>query len=109
MRHLWKRSEKPRSAFGDLVILAFLISQAVDGVLTYLGVSQYGRMIEANPLIASLMSAVGEAPALASAKLMAASLGMMLHLGRVHRMVAVLTAVYLMGAIVPWTTLLFFT
>ena len=39
-----------RDVFGDVALLVFLIAQASDGVLTYVGVSTYGMRIEANPL-----------------------------------------------------------
>jgi len=108
MPDLWKRAEQPRTLFGDVVILVFLASQALDGVLTYLGVEQFGPMIEANPVVASLIGLIGHGPALASVKLLAASLGIALHLGRVHRVLALLTIFYLLGSVVPWTALLFF-
>jgi ABC-type Fe3+-siderophore transport system permease subunit len=44
----------------------------------------------------------------AAAKLVAAGLGMSLHMVGVHRIVAILTAVYMVGAIVPWVGLLLF-
>jgi uncharacterized membrane protein len=108
MGGLWKRAEQPRTLFGDIVILVFLVTQALDGVLTYVGVLQYGPTIEANPVVASLMGLIGHGPALASVKLVAASLGIALHLGRVHRVLAVLTVFYILGSVVPWTALLFF-
>jgi hypothetical protein len=108
MPDLWKRAEQPRTLFGDVVILVFLASQALDGVLTYLGVVQFGPSIEANPVVAVLMGLIGHGPALATVKLLAASLGIVLHLGRVHRVLAVLTVFYILGSVVPWTALLFF-
>ena len=41
-----------RSRFGDVALVAFLLAQACDGVLTYVGVSTYGVRIEGNPLLA---------------------------------------------------------
>ena len=102
------RSDQPRSFFGEFIIVAFLLSQAIDGVLTYVGVIEFGPEIEANPLIAALMGAVGHGPALASVKLLAASLGIALHLNGVHRILALLTLYYLAGSVVPWSALLFF-
>ncbi len=97
-----------RLRFGDLVIIAFLLSQAADGVLTYVGVRTMGMGIEGNPLMTSLMAALGEAPALAWAKLAAATFGMVLHLTGVHRVVAMLTAYYVAAALLPWAGLLYF-
>jgi hypothetical protein len=94
--------------FGDAAIIAFLLSQLADGALTYVGVKTYGTWIEVNPLVGSLMVFLGQGAALATAKIVAAFLGIVLHLRQVHGAVAVLTGLYLMMAIVPWTTLLFF-
>jgi Domain of unknown function (DUF5658) len=93
--------------FGNCAIVLFLICQAMDGVFTYVGLVVYGPSIEANPFLAWLMNAVGLGPALAGAKIMAAGLGIILHLVAVHRAVAFLTVLYLSAAILPWTRLLF--
>lgn len=96
-----------RSSFGDLAIVAFLLTQAADGVLTYVGASTHGPWIEANPLIATLIGALGAGPALAAVKLFASSLGVLLHLTGVHLAIAALTGLYLITAIVPWASILF--
>lgn len=93
--------------FGNLAVIVFLLAQASDGVLTYVGVATYGPGIEGNPLIAWLMAAMGEGPALATAKLTAGMFGIALHLSAVHRTVAVLAAFYLVVAIGPWMAILF--
>jgi hypothetical protein len=93
---------------GDIIIIGFLVTQVLDGTLTYLGVLNFGRHIEANPLLAWLMACLGDGPALAAAKIIAIGFGAFLHLTAVHRAVAALTALYLAFAIVPWTRLLFF-
>ncbi len=95
------------SNFGDLAIVAFLLTQAADGVLTYVGAATHGTWIEANPLIATLIGAVGTGPALAGVKLFAGSLGMLLHLTGVNIALVALTGVYLVAAIVPWAAILF--
>ncbi len=95
-----------RGTFGNLAILAFLLMQAADGALTYVGVAMHGLGAEANPLLLGLMVSIGAAPALLSAKVLAAGLGMFLHLLGVHRIVAALTAVYLGGAVMPWLSVL---
>lgn len=105
MELLYKRWESPRSTFGDLVVLVFMIVQCLDGVFTYLGVRTWGPGVEANPLISSAMSMAGLAGGLAGAKLVAAAFGIMLHLRRVHNLVALLTAIYIAAAILPWTAL----
>ncbi len=92
--------------FGDVVIILFLVSQALDGVLTYLGFKQFGVNIEANPLISSVVPILGQGFAVAAAKLLAAGFGITLHLRGVHRAVAALSALYVAVAIVPWMLLL---
>ena len=86
----------------------FVLVQALDGALTYLGVHIWGLSIEANPIVSSAVSVAGVGGGLAAAKLFAVGLGMVLHLRRVHGVVALLTAFYLAVAILPWT-LLFLT
>jgi uncharacterized membrane protein len=95
-----------RSRFGDAVIVLFLLAQAADGVMTYVGVTTLGVHIEANPLLASLMVMFGHGTAVAGAKLVAAGLGISLHLVGVHRILAILTGIYMVGAVLPWMGLL---
>ena len=97
-----------RSQFGNIAILALLLAQVVDGSLTYLGVSAFGRTIEANPLLNWLMATVGDGVALTGAKLFAGFCAVVLHLQAVHTVVAALAVVYVSAAIVPWMRLLFF-
>lgn len=108
MTPVWKPSPWRRSWFGDVVLVAFLMSQMLDGAFTYVGVTNFGPAIEVNPLMASFMMVVGQGAALAFAKLAAAILGIALHLRRVHGIVAALTGLYVAMAIVPWAALLFF-
>jgi len=100
------RTIAERSRFGDAVIVLFLLAQAADGVMTYVGVTTFGVHLEANPLLASLMDAFGQGAAVAAAKILASGLGISLHLIGVHRILAVLTGVYLLAAILPWAGLL---
>jgi hypothetical protein len=103
------RKQGPRrSLFGDFVLIAFLLAQGFDGVFTYVGVTTYGLAVEANPLIAALMAHLGHGAALASAKSVAAALGICLHLRQVHAAVAVLALFYAAVAILPWVVILFF-
>ena len=100
-----KRWDPPRSVFGDLAVVGFFLVQYLDGVLTYLGVTIWGPGIEANPLVSSAIAVAGPIPALAGAKLVAIAFGIVLHLCRVHNIVALLTLLYLTVAILPWTAL----
>jgi hypothetical protein len=103
-RWIFNRSRESR--FGDWVVLAFLVVQALDGVLTYVGMMSVDRAAEGNPLLVALMAAVGLGPGLAGAKLLAGSLGIALHLFGTHRLVALLTAIYVAAAIVPWAAMI---
>ena len=96
-----------RTLFGDVALLLFLLAQASDGVLTYIGVATYGTSMEGNPLITWLMGTMGEGPALTAAKVSAAACGIALHLSSVHYVVAALAAFYVAVAVVPWLSLLF--
>jgi hypothetical protein len=90
------------SRFGDIAVVTFMVVQAMDGILTYLGVHIWGPSVEANPLISSAVAFAGPGTGVAIAKLFAVGLGMILHLRGVHGVVALLTAFYLAVAIVPW-------
>ena len=105
MACLYKCSAERKSLFGDLIVVGFVLMQALDGVFTYLGVGIWGPTIEANPLISSAIAAGGVVAGLGGAKLVAIGLGILLHLRRVHALVALLTAIYFAAAILPWTVL----
>jgi hypothetical protein len=98
----WIFNRTKESSFGNFVVLAFFVVQALDGALTYVGLTTVGQVVEGNPLVASLMTAFGLGFGLAGAKLFAVSLGIALHLFGTHRLVACLTAFYLAAAIAPW-------
>jgi Domain of unknown function (DUF5658) len=92
--------------FGNLVIVLFLIAQALDGVFTYLGVRAFG-LSEGNPLIAYSFRHAGVGPGLTVAKMLAVGCSMLLHLFGLHRTLGVLTLLYLSLAILPWSYLIF--
>ena len=87
------------------MVVGFVLMQLCDGVFTYLGVSIWGPSIEANPLVRSAVAVMGLLTGLATVKLFAVGLGILLHLRRVHNLVALLNAIYLGVAIVPWTAI----
>jgi len=95
------------SKTANAAVIIFLIAQACDGVLTYIGVSLYGPAIEGNPLIGWLMAAIGQGPALATTKAAAGAFGIVLHRSSVHRVVAALAGFYVVVAILPWIGILF--
>ncbi len=105
MGNLIKRWDAPKSVFGDLMVISFFVVQCLDGVFTYLGVTIWGPGIEANPIISAAITTAGPSVGLAGAKAVAIAFGMLLHLRRVHNLVALLTAIYLTAAILPWAAL----
>lgn len=107
MVHLGNAVPIGRPRFGDVAVVLFLAAQALDGVLTYVGVTVMGLHMEANPLLAWLMRAMGCGAALASAKLAASLFGIILHLTSVHRIVAALAVFYITVAVLPWLALLY--
>jgi hypothetical protein len=96
----------PRMLGHQLVFGAFLLTQVLDGVLTYIGVSIFGIAAEGNPILAWLMTVYGEAIALAGAKIVAALCGVALYALAVDRLLAALTLVYIGAAVIPWTLVL---
>ena len=107
MELLTKSWHSANDRFGNLAVIGFLLVQYLDGVYTYLGLSIWGPNIEANPLIRAAVAVIGPGGGMALAKFVAISFGMVLHLRRVHHVVAILTAIYVILSIVPWTALLF--
>jgi hypothetical protein len=105
MERIFRTAAAADNHFGNLAFLGFLAVQWLDGVYTYMGIAIFGPNIEANPLISSAVAFAGPGTGLAGAKLLAIGCGMLLHLHRVHNLVAVLTVFYLLVAIVPWTML----
>lgn len=103
-----RASHPAGTAFGNLALLAFLVTQCLDGIFTYLGVATFGIEVEANPIIAGVMTHLGYGAGLTSAKLLAATLGICLHVCQVHAAVAVLACLYIVAAVAPWTAILFF-
>jgi hypothetical protein len=96
-----------RPWFGDVALVVFLLAQACDGVLTYVGVSTFGPAIEGNPIVGWLMAGLGCGAGVMTAKLVAGLFGVLLHLSDVHNAVAALAGFYLLAAVAPWVALLF--
>jgi hypothetical protein len=105
-RHLFldALSLKPAhpSRFGDIVWIAFVIAEVLDGGLTSVGISRLGTDIEANPLLAWTVAVAGVTLALVVAKGFALACGAVLHLRSMHRWVSALTLLHIVGAILPW-------
>jgi hypothetical protein len=92
-----------KQLFGNCAIVLFLACQILDGLLTYFALSAHGPQLEGNPIIRLLISFLGIEAALILAKAIASGFGMILHLIEVHTAIALLSALYLALAVVPWT------
>jgi hypothetical protein len=97
IRRLW---------YAEVLWLAFVIVQALDGAMSYIGVSVHGLGIEANPLVAWYLGVLGPAAGFAVAKLFAVTCGAVLYVAARYVWVALLTVVYLVFAVGPWVEVL---
>jgi Domain of unknown function (DUF5658) len=103
-----RRLQPLRQRAAQWIWITFVLVQALDGGMTFLGMHTFGTPIEANPLIAWYVSAFGPAFALFAAKLFAVACGIMLHLAERHRTLAALAFTYLVAAIGPWIHLFWY-
>jgi len=85
-----------------IVLLLFLLAQACDGAFTYTAVRANGIAAEGNMVLATWMALVGPFPTLLVAKMVAGGGGVLLYTRGIHRTLALLTLLYLLGAIGPW-------
>jgi len=95
-----------RWRFGEIALIVFILTQALDGVLTYVGIRRFGTEIEANGLITWYTATLGVERALIGAKAFAVMCAAILYLNDRHRAIGILTVVYLAGAVLPWTHVL---
>ena len=87
------------------ILGVFILTQVLDGVLTYWGVNKFGIAVESNTWLASLMEAMGPGPALLTAKALAVGCGVILFSTTSFRVLAVATGWCLGFAVVPWLAL----
>lgn len=92
--------------------LSLAVLQAMDGILTSVGVSRFGPAIEGNPLLRALIEEYGHTPTLALTKIFAIFVVIALtfmadSIPWVKKAMGALTCVYLFGAVLPWTYILF--
>jgi hypothetical protein len=85
-----------------VVLFLFLLAQACDGVFTYTAVQAYGIAAEGNMVLSTWMMLVGPFTTLVVAKMVAAGGGVLLYSRGIHRTLALLTLLYVLGAIGPW-------
>ena len=90
---------------GPLVLAIFIVTQVLDGTMTYWGVNKFGLDIEFNAWLAEFMRSVGPAPALVAAKGLACVCGCVLFFTTSLRVLAVATGWCIGFALVPWMAL----
>lgn len=95
-----------RLSHAEILWLAFVTVQALDGAMSYVGVSLHGPDIEANPLVGWYLAAFGPAVGFTAAKLFAVTCGAVLYITARHKWVAVLTILYIVFAVGPWVHVL---
>jgi hypothetical protein len=91
---------------GDSILLTFMIVQVCDGLFTYVGVQTLGLSIEANPVVGWYLVTVGVGAGLIAMKTLAVGCAAILHRSAQHRILGVLTILYLGVAVAPWAWLL---
>jgi hypothetical protein len=96
-------------SLAEAIWIAFVVVQALDGAMTFIGMRAFGTQIEANPLVAWYVTMLGPAAALFAAKLFAVACGAALYLADCHKTLATLALTYLLGAVGPWMHLLWRT
>jgi hypothetical protein len=95
----------PATVQAKVVLAVFILTQVMDGLLTYWGVSRFGVSVEFNSWLATLMVALGPAPALLAAKGLACLCGLVLFATTSFRVLAVTTGWCLGFAVIPWVAL----
>ena len=87
---------------GPLVLAIFVVTQLLDGVLTYWGVTRFGVELEMNSLLALSMHFVGPGAALFAAKGLACACGLVLYCNAYLRPLAAVAGLCLGLAVIPW-------
>ena len=98
-----------RLSAAEATWIAFVLVQALDGVMTLVGIHTFGLQIEANPLITWYAYTLGPAAAVLAAKLFAVGCGVALYLTARYRTIAALVFTYVLCAVGPWIHLLWRT
>lgn len=105
--HAWRWPFGSRTlSKAEVLFVAFVIVQALDGAMSYVGVHRHGLGIEANPLVAWYLDVLGPGFGFTVAKLFAVTCGAVLYVTARHRWVALLTLIYIVFAVGPWLHLL---
>ncbi len=99
-----------RSAF--IIGTTLCLLQALDGILTSVGMRRFGTEFEGNPLLRSLMEQFGHVPTLGLVKLLSIFFVIALTIYAqkqpwVRNAMGAISCIYLFAAILPWTYFLF--
>jgi hypothetical protein len=95
-----------RRVLGNVAVTCFIVVQLIDWIATSQGLALFGTSVEANPLLRFLMERYDIITVLTTSKLFATMAGSFLHFLNRHSMVAALTLLYTLFAIIPWMKLL---
>jgi hypothetical protein len=95
-----------RRVLGNVAVTCFIVVQLIDWIATSQGLALFGTSVEANPLLRFLMERYDIITVLTTSKLFATMAGSFLHFLNRHSMVAALTLLYTLFAIIPWMELL---
>ena len=87
-------------------VVLFAAVQAADAFLTLVGVARFGFAMEGNPVLSRSMMLVGPNATLWGAKVTAVLCAAILYRTEQHLVLALLTLLYVFGAIVPWSVIL---
>lgn len=94
------------STRGISAFALFAAIQVADTILTLIGINRFGPAIEGNPVLSFVMVAFGTAATLMSVKAVALAGAFVLHLRAQYLALALLSLLYVFGAIIPWMWLL---
>jgi hypothetical protein len=86
----------------QIVLSVFVLAQALDGALTYIGLQRFGLGLEVNQLLVFYMEIFGVGLTLVGAKGLACACGVVLHVTARHRALAIAAGASLGVAVVPW-------
>jgi hypothetical protein len=96
--------DSPTRAVWALALFATL--QLADAVMTAAGITRFGSVVEANPILQASVGAFGVGATLTIAKTVSVACATLLYLHSRYLTLALLTVVCVAAAVVPWAWLL---
>lgn len=100
-RWLFQRWDRSNCLFGNIAIALFVIVQCLDAVFTYILITN-GVAFEGNPLVSWVMSLIGVGLALVVVKIIGIGLGIIIYRLAAHRMLIVVSVIYLIILMPTW-------